>query len=76
MGLGLWGRKRGDGSMGKENFFHLMIQLIFLYWCDSVGVESDYLFCCLFLDYIFWLGTENVFTLYGSYDFFHIGMKA
>ncbi len=76
MGMGLWRWNHGDGSMGIENFFSSYDSNDFLYWHDSVGVASDYLFCCLFLDYIFWLGTENVFTLYGSYDYFHIGMKS
>ena len=79
-----WGRNRGDGSRGTKSWgrehgngklFSSYDSTDFLYWHDSVGVASDYLFSCLFLDDIFWLGMENFFTLHDSYGFFHIGMK-
>ena len=75
VGTEAWGWDCGDGSVGmgackRENFISSYDSNDFLYWHDSVGVASDYLFRCLFLDNIFWLGTENLFTLYGSYDFF------
>ena len=78
MGMGAWGPKHGDGSMGEcagvwghvdrshffyyllqKTFLHRMIQMLFFsHWHESVGMRIDYLFCSLFLDYIFLLVPE------------------
>ena len=65
------GQEIGDGIV-----YIVWFRWFFSYWHESMGMASDYLFCCLFLDYIFWLGTKNLFTLYDSNDLFHTGMKA